>query len=133
MSSHRRRRDHRGAAAVEMALVLPILVALVFGIIDFAAAFNAQIQLSQAAQSGARIAAIGAPTYNQGDVADRAVAASPNLFGADTDPSVSATLCSGDAVSQATVTVKVDYGLLVPFPGITNIHMSQTAVMPCAQ
>jgi Flp pilus assembly protein TadG len=43
-----------GAAAVEFALVVILLVGLVFGIIDFGVLFNQQISLSSAARSGAR-------------------------------------------------------------------------------
>ena len=50
----------RGAAAVEFALLLPVLLLLVFGIIDFGRALNAQITLTQAAREGARIAALRA-------------------------------------------------------------------------
>ena len=56
-----RRRD-RGAAAVEMALILPVLLFVLMGLIDFGRAFNAEIQLSQAAREGARFAALGYPT-----------------------------------------------------------------------
>lgn len=49
----------RGAAAVEFALLLPLLLLLVFGIIDFGRALNAQITLTQAAREGARLAALG--------------------------------------------------------------------------
>jgi hypothetical protein len=42
-----------------MALVLPILVLLVGGIIDFGFLFNAQINLSHAAREGVRVEAIG--------------------------------------------------------------------------
>jgi len=51
----------RGAAAVEFALLLPVLLLLVFGIIDFGRALNAQITLTQAAREGARLAAEGQP------------------------------------------------------------------------
>src|SRR5450759_4377301 len=51
-------RDDRGAAAVEMALVLPVLLFLLMGMIDFGRAYNAQIQLSQAAREGVRLASI---------------------------------------------------------------------------
>jgi Flp pilus assembly protein TadG len=68
-----RRRD-AGASAVEMAIVLPVLALLVFGIIDFGRMLTAEIQISQAAREGVRIAALGAaPT----DVAARAVQAAP--------------------------------------------------------
>jgi Flp pilus assembly protein TadG len=40
----------RGAAAVEFALLLPLLLLLVFGIIDFGRALNAEITITQAAR-----------------------------------------------------------------------------------
>ena len=49
----------RGASAVEFALVLPLLLLIVFGIIDFGRALNAQITLTQAAREGARLDAVG--------------------------------------------------------------------------
>lgn len=49
----------RGAAAVEMLIVFPILFALFVGIVDFGAAFNAQISLTQATREGVRVGAIG--------------------------------------------------------------------------
>jgi len=49
-----------GAAAVELALVLPILLLLLFGIVDFGRAYNAKISLTQAAREGARARALGA-------------------------------------------------------------------------
>ena len=49
----------RGAAAVELLIVFPILFALFVGIVDFGAAFNAQISLTQATREGVRVGAIG--------------------------------------------------------------------------
>ena len=53
-----RRSDDRGAAAVEFALVMPLLLLLVFGIIDFARAYNMQLALTQAAREGVRSVAL---------------------------------------------------------------------------
>jgi hypothetical protein len=47
-----------GQSLVEFALVLPLLLLLLLGIIQFGAAFNALIVLNAAAQEGARIMAI---------------------------------------------------------------------------
>jgi Flp pilus assembly protein TadG len=55
----RRRPRDRGSVAVEFALVLPLLLLIVFGIVDFGRALNAQITLTQAAREGARVASVG--------------------------------------------------------------------------
>ena len=54
-----RRRDERGAALVELAFVLPILVLFVFGIVEFGRAYSARIQLTSAVREGARAVALG--------------------------------------------------------------------------
>jgi hypothetical protein len=50
----RRRRGERGAALVEFALVVPIFILLVMGIIDFANAFNDYNSVRQGVREGAR-------------------------------------------------------------------------------
>jgi len=50
--------NQKGAAAVEFAIVLPILIMLVFGIVEFGIAYNNWISLTHAARHGARIAAV---------------------------------------------------------------------------
>jgi Flp pilus assembly protein TadG len=56
---HARRHDDRGAAAVEFALVLPILIVLVFGIIQYGIYFWARQSAVAAAREGARRASVG--------------------------------------------------------------------------
>ena len=51
-----KRDREEGAALVEMAIVLPILVLLVFGIIEFGIAFNKRLTIGNATQSAARVA-----------------------------------------------------------------------------
>jgi Flp pilus assembly protein TadG len=57
-SSAPRRGDDHGAAALEFALVLPVLLLVVFGLIDFGRMLNAQLVVSEAAREGARAAAL---------------------------------------------------------------------------
>jgi Flp pilus assembly protein TadG len=124
-----RHEGHRegGAAAVEMALVLPVLFALVFGIIDMGRVFNAEIQLSQAAREGARIAALGAPTYSAGDAETRAKAAAPGLgtIGA------TATVCAASAAIGSNGTVTVTYPFTFFLPSLAPKVLTQKAVMRC--
>ena len=52
------RRNEAGQSMVEMALVLPILLILIGGIVDFGWLFYNQLSLTNAAREGARYAAI---------------------------------------------------------------------------
>ncbi|WP_188111381.1 TadE/TadG family type IV pilus assembly protein [Nocardioides antri] len=51
-------RDDRGAAAIEFALIVPILLLLVFAMISFGMMLSFRQTLSQAAAEGARAAAV---------------------------------------------------------------------------
>jgi Flp pilus assembly pilin Flp len=53
-----------GAAAVEFALLLPLLVLLLFGFIQFGLAFNTRIQATNAAREAARQAVVGIGNWN---------------------------------------------------------------------
>jgi Flp pilus assembly protein TadG len=144
VTSRRRRngRLDRGAAAVEMALVMPLLIAMIIGIIDFSRIFNGQIQLSQAAREGARIAALGTPGgFTIADVTTRTTAALPNpaLEGAVTvSTSVSVVDINGalvaagvvcvDSNNYSQVTVSIPYQKI--WWGPTTL--TQRASMKCA-
>lgn len=65
-----------GAVAVEFALVAPILLALVAGIVEFSHAYNLQISVTQAAREAAREMAI---ENNQGEAQLAAAAGAPGL------------------------------------------------------
>jgi hypothetical protein len=57
--ARRRRRGDDGVALVEFAIIMPLLFALVFGIIDFGGVFNDWIAMRQGARDGARTAVTG--------------------------------------------------------------------------
>ncbi|MDP9887114.1 TadE/TadG family type IV pilus assembly protein [Pseudarthrobacter enclensis] len=52
------RQSERGAAAVEFAIVVPVLVMLLLGIMEFSRVYNTQASLSAAAREGVRVMAI---------------------------------------------------------------------------
>lgn len=55
------RRSQRGQSLVEFALVLPILLILLLGIVDFGMGLRAYVTLTNATREGARFAAVGNP------------------------------------------------------------------------
>ena len=58
---HVRTSDSRGQSLVEFVLVFPILMILVFGVIDFAMGVRSYVALTNATREGARFGAVGSP------------------------------------------------------------------------
>jgi len=50
------RQDERGAAAVELALVLPVLLLILFGIIEYSLMFKDSLTMASTSRAGARMA-----------------------------------------------------------------------------
>jgi Flp pilus assembly pilin Flp len=110
-------RDEEGAAAVEFAFLLPLLVLLLFGIIQFGIALNTRIQATNAAREAARAAVIGIDDW--GDVGGL-----PFWEGVRQRAGVgeisNCTLTTTDDIIGGTLTVTFDYplNLVIPFlPG----------------
>lgn len=62
-------RDESGANAVEFALLLPILIVLLFGILYGGLAYNRSLALTQSAREGARFAATLPEAVDDGSLA----------------------------------------------------------------
>lgn len=67
------RRAETGAAAVEFALVVPLFLLIVFGIIDYGYMLSFRQSISQAAAEGVRAAAVAPTTSNRQAIAYSAV------------------------------------------------------------
>lgn len=117
-----RRRDERGAVAVEMALLLPILVMIIMGTVEFGLAYNAQLTLTSAARESVRSLAI---TKNQDTARTAAKSAAIGLNPALTDtniafsydPVVSPVPTDCPAGYRATVTITYDLATLTGIAG----------------
>lgn len=68
----RRLRGSKGQSLAELALIAPVFLILIFGIIDFGMGLRAYITVSQATREAARSAAIGMPpgTFTSGGSGD---------------------------------------------------------------
>lgn len=72
MARRQRRFGNRGQALVEFALLLPLVMLLLIGIVEFGRAWQAKQTLTDAAREGARLAVVGNPSYTV-DTVDLAV------------------------------------------------------------
>lgn len=101
-------RRERGAAMVEFALLLPLLLLVLFGLIDMGRMFLTQAMVTNGAREGARMAALG---YTNSEIAARANASMPGLDGVSggTHTITPSAACPTtlSATSQRSVTVSV--------------------------
>ena len=102
-------REERGAAIVEMALVLPLLLALLMGVLVYGQYFMLAHNVQQAANDGARASIVGLDAADRSAVANRAVARSLQAVGGTHSVAVSET---GEAITVA-VTYTAPQGSLL--------------------
>jgi Flp pilus assembly protein TadG len=119
---------NKGQSLVETALILPVLLLLLTGIIDFGLLFNSYLVVSNASREGARHAAVGDSDAQIRAVAGNAAATlDPDRLTVEITPGEAAR-DTGDSV---TVTVRYGYSMATPviaafFPEEFDIETSTT-------
>lgn len=101
----RRLRSESGAVAVEFALVVPILLLVLIGIVEFGRIYNAQLQVTAAARESVRVMAI---QKDEAVAIETAVVSAPGLRPALTDAQVMVTPCKQSTETTVTITYSVD-------------------------
>ena len=116
--------DQTGASAIEMALVLPLLLTLVFAVIDYSRFFYLRATVTAAVADGARVASMPGTT-------DAMVVASVN--GSVSDPiyqaagqTVAVTISPAERVAGAPVTVTA----VLPFSPLILPQFLGTTLFP---
>lgn len=107
-----------GESMVEFALVLPVLLLVLVGVVQFALVHHAQNVVTTAAQEGARIAAAEGGDSLQGAERTRGVLASG--LGSTGDEFEVAATDDGETV---TVRASGDYPLILPWLGSRDIEL----------
>ena len=101
--------EEKGQSMAEFAIVLPVLVVLLFGIVQFGILFNNYVTLTDAVRAGARTAAVSRQASNPAGAATTMVMSSAaNLNQSNLNVSVSSTWLPGDDV---TVTATYPYSI----------------------
>ncbi len=134
-SPSNRSSDERGAAAVEFAIVLPVLVLLVFGIIQWSIYFNRLQGLQAAAREGARVAAL--PQSTQSDIRAKVTSALDGVLPSGTTPTITVSPSSGNpcdlqsAGARVTVTVTTTSQLDIPLWGSQTVTQTGKGEFKC--
>ena len=131
-----RLRNERGATAVEFALIVPLLLVLVIGIVEFGHAFQVQGTLSAAAREGVRAMALrNDPVDARNVVRNAASSLNPTITDDQIDIVIvggTAETCpttgAGDTAVRLTITYSMPY--LTGFFG-ADIELTGTGVMRC--
>lgn len=128
----------RGAAAVELALLMPLLLLVLFALIDFGRMFHAQVTLTQASREGSRLEALG---YESSEVQSRSQLAATGLSGVAVEISAPCPDDGTGADSDATVRTSHMFVFATPLGAIGGffgggglgdpIELSAEGVMPC--
>ena len=129
-----RSNERGGVAAVEMAFVAPIMVLILFGIVEFGSVLFVRQTMVQSARSGARQLAIQGATQEEAIAIAQDSLSSANINGA-TITAQNAYAGSGDDAAARGIWVQIDLpvrnALIVPdflgvFSGNANLTVRST-------
>ncbi len=129
------RKLQRGAAALEFAIVLPVLVLLLLGIVDFGVVMGAQTQISNAAREGARAGALTGVYTQAENAAKNAIASMPGATDSGTSVTITCTQTSGatcsliDSTSDTGSTIKVSIAYVHTWISPVLLGMSPTITL----
>ena len=120
-----------GQSLVEFALLLPLLMMLAFGTVDFGRAMYAYVSVSSAAQAGAEYASRNLNATQQS--IELAVKNESGAFLANAplgSLSVTKSALTGGQVTMMQVTVTYTFTPLTPFPFDVSVPISSKATAP---
>lgn len=125
-------RNEQGGSLVEFAVIAPLLLAILFGIIEFGILLYNQAVLTNASREGARYGiVVRSPRYTDAQISAVVAAYCSRLitFGAKTDPAVAATPLDGTTGFGDDLEVQVNWWhrfLVLPnLPGIGLVNPLQ--------
>lgn len=120
----------RGAVAVEFGLLLPLLLLILLGIIDFGFVLSAKVTVTQAAREGARLEALG-----QSDQVTARSANAANPLAVTTQVVQSCPGTDAEVTVTHTYTFKTPVGAIGAMFGSGGygdpVDITASGVMPC--
>lgn len=125
----RARPRRAGAYLVEFAVVVPIVFALIFGMIEIGRSYMVTHQLSNAARRGCRVATLAGTNSTQVDQEVQAALAGQRIAGGQTTVYVNDAVADASTASagdEVTVVVSVSTANVTWLPGLTYVKGNLT-------
>jgi Flp pilus assembly protein TadG len=125
MQMFRFMKSERGQSLVEFALILPIFIVVLFGIMEFGRLWEITNLITSASREGARVAAISGTSQSQ------AINAAQNVLSAANIDDAVVSVSGPNAASEVTVTVSLDYTPMTGniIPGLDEFSLSRSTIM----
>ncbi|WP_066258703.1 TadE/TadG family type IV pilus assembly protein [Neobacillus drentensis] len=119
-------KSEKGQSLVEFALILPLFLMLLFGIVDFGRAFHAYLTIDHAGREAARAASIG-----KDNAAVKLVAKKQGSSIGLNEDRVDISTASRTPGTDITITINYQFNFITPVLGplVKTINLKDTTVM----
>jgi hypothetical protein len=119
------KKSERGQSLVEFALILPLFMIVLFGIMEFGRLWEMSNLITSASREGARVAAISGSSQSQ------AINAAQHVLSAANIDDATVTVSGPNSESEVSVTVTLPYTPLTGsiIPGLDNFSISRSTIM----
>jgi len=118
-------KSQKGQSLVEFALVIPVFVVILLGIIEFGRLWEVSNILTSAAREGARVAAVTGPDVSRATTAAQTVLSAGSITGA------TVTVVGPNSANDVSVTIAYVYSPLTGsiFPGFRSFSLTRSTTM----
>lgn len=118
-------KSERGQSLVEFALILPLFMIVLFGIMEFGKLWEMSNLITSASREGARVAAISGTSQSQ------AINAAQHVLSAANIDDATVSVSGPNSESEVSVTVTVRYTPLTGsiIPGFDQFSISRSTIM----
>ena len=117
-------KNQKGQSLVEFALLLPVFILILFGVMEFGRLWEMTNMLTSAAREGARVAAVTTPDIT------KTTNAAQNILSAGNIQNATITVSGPNLDNEITVTVSIAYtpmtGFIIPNLGPYPVSRSTT-------
>jgi Flp pilus assembly protein TadG len=118
-------KSQRGQSLVEFALILPLFIVVLFGIMEFGRLWEMTNLITSASREGARVAAISGTSQSQ------AINAAQNVLSAANINDATISVSGPNSSNEVSVTVSINYEPITGsiIPGLDDFSLTRSTIM----